>query len=76
MTLQILLKSMGGPGTGAHACNPSYAGGKDQEDCSSKSAWVKTHHKPYLEKPITKRAGEVARDRGREFKPLYCKKNN
>jgi hypothetical protein len=25
----------------AHACNPSYSGGKDQEDRSSKPAWAK-----------------------------------
>jgi hypothetical protein len=24
----------------AHACNPSYSGGRDQEDCSSKPAWA------------------------------------
>jgi hypothetical protein len=38
----------------AHACNPSYSGGRDQEDHGSKSAQVnslqdhiskKTHHK-------------------------------
>jgi hypothetical protein len=23
----------------AHACNPSYSGGRDQEDCGSRSAW-------------------------------------
>jgi hypothetical protein len=23
----------------AHVCNPSYSGGRDQEDCSSKPAW-------------------------------------
>jgi hypothetical protein len=26
-------------GAVAQACNPSYSGGRDQEDCSSKSAW-------------------------------------
>jgi hypothetical protein len=24
----------------ADACNPSYSGGKDQEDCDSKLAWA------------------------------------
>jgi hypothetical protein len=24
----------------AHACNPSYLGCRDQEDCGSKPAWV------------------------------------
>jgi hypothetical protein len=28
------------PGTVAHTCNPSYSGGRDQEDCSSKPAWA------------------------------------
>jgi hypothetical protein len=41
----------------AHSCNPSYSGGKDQEDCSSKPAQAngsqdpiskKTHHKKGL----------------------------
>jgi hypothetical protein len=25
---------------GAHACNPSYSGGREQENCSSKSTWA------------------------------------
>jgi hypothetical protein len=33
----------------AHACNPSYSGGGDQEDHNSKPA------KPYLEKPYHKK---------------------
>jgi hypothetical protein len=54
----------------AHTCNPSYTGGRDQEDFSSNLAWAnssqdpiskKTHHK--------KRAGEVAHGTGPEFKP-------
>jgi hypothetical protein len=24
----------------AHACNPSYSGGRDQDDCDSKPAWA------------------------------------
>jgi hypothetical protein len=24
----------------AHACNPSYSGGRDQKDCGSKPAWA------------------------------------
>jgi hypothetical protein len=31
-------KNIIGPGTGAHAYNHIYSGGRDQEDCSSKSA--------------------------------------
>jgi hypothetical protein len=41
----------------AHTYNPSYSGGRDQEDCGSKPAWAhslqdpilkKTHHKTGL----------------------------
>jgi hypothetical protein len=39
----------------AHACNPSYSGGRDQEVCSSKPAQANNSAKPYLEKPFTKK---------------------
>jgi hypothetical protein len=26
-----------------HVCNPSYSGGRDQEDCGSKPAWEIVH---------------------------------
>jgi hypothetical protein len=53
----------------AHACNPRYLGGKDQEDCSSKPARQivcetlsqKTHHK--------KSSDGVAQGVGPEFRP-------
>jgi hypothetical protein len=38
----------------AHAYNPSYSGGRDQEDHGSKPAWVNSSTKTYLEKPFTK----------------------
>jgi hypothetical protein len=38
----------------AHACNPSYSGGRDQEDHSSKPAQKNSSVRPYLEKPFTK----------------------
>jgi hypothetical protein len=38
----------------AHACNPSYSGGRDQEECSLKPAWANSSVRPYLEKPFTK----------------------
>jgi hypothetical protein len=38
----------------AHAYNPSYSGGRDQEDCSSKPARADSSARPYLEKPFTK----------------------
>jgi hypothetical protein len=45
----------------AHACNPSYSGGRDQEDHSSKPALGKQFSRPYLEKnPSYKRTDEVS----------------
>jgi hypothetical protein len=38
----------------AHTCNPSYAGGRDQEDCSSKPVRANSSARLYLEKPFTK----------------------
>jgi hypothetical protein len=38
----------------AHACNPSYSGGRDQEDGGSKPAWANSSVRSYLEKPFTK----------------------
>jgi hypothetical protein len=38
----------------AHACNPSFSGGRDQEDRSLKPAQVNISMRPYLEKPFTK----------------------
>jgi hypothetical protein len=32
----------------AHTCNPSYSGGRDQEDFSSKAALTKYFTRPYL----------------------------
>jgi hypothetical protein len=61
----------------AHACNPSYSGGKDQEDCSSKPAQVNSLRDSISKKPknpAQKRAGRVAQDGGPEFKPQYHKK--
>jgi hypothetical protein len=42
----------------AHACNPSYSGGSDQEDHGLKPAWANSSVRPYLEKkkPSQKRA--------------------
>jgi hypothetical protein len=59
----------------ADACHPSYSGGRDQEDHSSKPAQANSSEDPITEKPITKDwAGGVARDEGPEFKPQYSKK--
>jgi hypothetical protein len=39
----------------AHVCNPSYSGGRDQEDRSSKPARANNSARPYLEKSFTKK---------------------
>jgi hypothetical protein len=36
----------------AHPCNPSYSGGRDQEDCGS--AWANSSRDSILKKPFTK----------------------
>jgi hypothetical protein len=38
----------------AYFCNPSYSGGRDQEDQGLKTAWTNTSVRPNLEKPFTK----------------------
>jgi hypothetical protein len=43
----------------AHTCKPSYSGGRDQEDSSSKPAQANSWQDPILKKTITKRAGGV-----------------
>jgi hypothetical protein len=54
----------------AHVYNPSYSGGREQEDGDSKSAWANSSQDPILKKKnITKkRAGGVAQGVGSEFK--------
>jgi hypothetical protein len=47
-------KSLGSRTSVAHACNLSYWGVRDQEDCSSKPARANSSARPYLEKPFTK----------------------
>jgi hypothetical protein len=60
----------------AHACNPSYSGGRDQEDHSSKPAWANSLGDARLKTPITKRAGEVTQGEGSEFNSQCWKKKN
>jgi hypothetical protein len=58
-----------------NACNPSYSGGRDQEDLGLKPAQANSSQDPISKKPITnKRADEVVQGVGPEFKPQYCKK--
>jgi hypothetical protein len=58
----------------AHACNPSYSAGRDQEDHSSKPAKANSSQEPVLKKTLHRKgAGEVAQGVGPEFKPQYHK---
>jgi hypothetical protein len=60
----------------AHAYNPSYSGGRDQEDNSSKSTQANSLCNPISKKKkkSQKRAGGVAQYVGLEFKPQNLKK--
>jgi hypothetical protein len=39
----------------AHACNPSYPGGRDQENCGSKPAWANSSRDRISKIAITKK---------------------
>jgi hypothetical protein len=54
----------------AHACNPSYSGGRDQEDRDLKG---NSSRDPVLKIPNTKIAAGVVQGVGPEFKPQYHK---
>jgi hypothetical protein len=47
------------PGTVAHTCNPSYPGGRDQEDGGLKPALANSWRDPISKKPITKKGSRV-----------------
>jgi hypothetical protein len=56
----------------AHAYNPSYSQGRDQEDCASKSAPSKQFSRTYLKKNIPHKKGWWSDSRCRpEFKPQH-----
>jgi hypothetical protein len=58
----------------AHTYNPSYSGGKDEEDWGSKAGQANSSRDPISKKnPSQKRAGGVAQGIGPEFKPQYYK---
>jgi hypothetical protein len=57
----------------AHACNPSYSGGRDPEDCCLKTAWKNSSQDAILKIPATKRAHGVAQSESPEFKFQYHK---
>jgi hypothetical protein len=55
-----------------HTCNPSYSGGRGQEDHSSKLGQTDSLQDPALKKTHHKeRAGGVAQGIVPEFKPQY-----
>jgi hypothetical protein len=57
-----------------HACNPSYSGGRDQEDQGSKPEWENSSQDPTSKIPNIKRAGALAQGVCPEFKPQDSKK--
>jgi hypothetical protein len=59
----------------AHAYNPSYSGGRDQEDCGSKQPRQIVCKTLSQKNSSQKRAGRVAQGEGPEFKPQYYKIN-
>jgi hypothetical protein len=63
----------------AHACNPSYSGGRDQKDQGLNPAWKNSSQDPISKRKrkksiMKKRTGGVAQALGCGFKPQYCKK--
>jgi hypothetical protein len=58
----------------AHTFNPSYSGGRDQEDHGLKPTWANSSGNPILKNPSEKRAGGAAQGVGPEFNPEWPKK--
>jgi hypothetical protein len=48
----------------AHACNPSYSRGRDQEDGGSKPTWANSLRDPILKIYFTKKGCGVAQGAG------------
>jgi hypothetical protein len=62
-----------------YACNPSYSGGRDQEDGGLKPAWANSSRDPISKNPSKKkknRAGGMTQSEGPKFKPQYRNNNN
>jgi hypothetical protein len=57
-----------------HTCNPSYSGGRDQEDQGSKPDRANSPREPISKNPHKKRTGGVAQVVAPEFKPQYRNK--
>jgi hypothetical protein len=60
----------------AHACNPNYSGGRDQEDRSSKPAKTNTSGDPILKKIFHKKGLVEWLKVKAEFKLKYCKEKH
>jgi hypothetical protein len=58
-----------------HTCNPSYSGGRDQEDCGLKLALANSSWDSISKNP-SQRAGGVAQGVGTKFKPCTAKQTN
>jgi hypothetical protein len=58
----------------AHTCNPSFSGGRDQEDLGSKPAGANSSQDPISKIPNTKGAGGVAQGVGPSSSPSTTKK--
>jgi hypothetical protein len=58
----------------AHACNPTYTGGRDQEDLGLKPAQANSLWDPILKTYHKNKAAGVFQGVGPEFKPQYLKK--
>jgi hypothetical protein len=58
----------------AHTCNPSYSGGRNQEDCGSKPAQQIVHEILSLKTLHKNRTGGVTQGEDPEFKPQLKKK--
>jgi hypothetical protein len=50
------------PAPVAHACNPSYSGGRQQEDHVLRPAWANSLGNPISKNPSQKKAGGVAKE--------------
>jgi hypothetical protein len=64
---------VGGPSRApvAHTCNPSYSGGRDQENWGWRSAWANSLWDPISKYPTQRRVGRVAQVI--EHLPCKCK---
>jgi hypothetical protein len=68
---QVAIKKLQSQAQGAHSCNTSYSGGRDQKDWSSKLDHANRSQDPVLKISNTKSASGVAQSIDPEFKPHY-----